>query len=138
MKQQDLKKIKDGRIDRLRRHLFDASLTPKQRRELRSELRRRERLANERLLNKQLKNRINASIRASHSPHHARVTASRYKNAMTNAQRENLKNQLVRVSKNAEHRHVRQFYRNGNHVKLLDALRNLRRTVMQAHRAMKK
>lgn len=138
MRQQDFKKIKDGRIDRLRRHLFDASLTPKQRRELRREVRRREQLANERALNRQLPNRINASIRASQTPQTARVTASRYRNAMTNTQRANLKNQLARVSKNAEIKHVKQFHKNGDHAKLLESLRRLRQTVMQAHRAIKK
>lgn len=136
MKTTEFKRIKDGRLDRLRRHVFDASLTPKQRRELRREVRRREQLMTEHKLNRQLKNRVNATIRSSTTPRSVRATASRYKNVMTNAQRANMHDQATRVRKSTEAKYLAQFEKNGNYKKLFASLRELKRLITRAKNTM--
>jgi predicted nucleic acid-binding OB-fold protein len=138
MKLSQFKKIKDGRIDHLRRHMFDPELTPKQRQALRREVRRREKMDNQRQLDRQIVNRINASIRASVTPQMARVTAMRYKNAMTPNQRRDLESQVTRAAKNAERQYVKQFMRTGNATALLASLRALKRTVASTRHAIGK
>ena len=126
MRRDLFKRIKDGRLDRIRKHLDDESLTTKQRQELRKEVRRRESLLRQHSRNQNLMPRINHAIRASTTPLSVRQTASRYKNVMTPNQRANILNVLRRVRKNAEDKHMNMFLMTRNYEALLRELRKIK------------
>lgn len=129
MKRDQFKKIKEGRLDTIRRHLFDPALTDKQRVELRKVVRRRERLANEHASDRLLSNRINASIRASITPKAVRQTASRYRDVMSGSQRGNALTRLRNVVHKEEQQHLAQFKKSKDYAQLLKALRDLKTAV---------
>lgn len=130
MRRDQFLRIKSGRLDRLRRHMFDADLTPKQRTELRKEVRRRERLGNDRVMNKYYTERVNASIRGASTPKNLQYVAKRYQDGMTPNQRANIKNKANRLRRNQESKVMTTFQRTKNYKALLKALRELRKTVM--------
>jgi len=127
MKSDQFARIKHGRLDRVRRHLFDPTLTDKQRRELRREVRRRESLGNQRRRDPLIRNRINASIRSVTTPRSLRSTASRYKNAMTPSQRRNVASKSKTVRQDTEDRLLANLYRHQDYKKFLASIRTLRK-----------
>lgn len=129
MRRDQFLRIKSGRLDRLRRHMFDANLTPKQRTELRKEVRRRERLGNERATNRYYTERVNASIRGATTPTSLQRVAKRYQDGMTTNQRANIKAKANRLRANEESRAMTHFQKTKNYQKLLKALRDLRHSV---------
>jgi hypothetical protein len=118
--------------------MFDPTLTPKQRTELRKEVRRRERLGDQRQGNTVYGNRVNSSIRAATTPIGVLQTASRYKNAMTPNQRENMVQRARNVRATHEDKALKRFFESRNQQELLKSLRDLKKTVKTTADYMKR
>ena len=118
--------------------MFDPTLTPKQRTELRREVRRRERLGDQRQANTVYPNRVNSSIRAATTPTGVLRTASRYKNAMTPNQRANMVQRARHVRETHENTALKRFFETKNQQELLKSLRDLKKTVKTTADYMKR
>ena len=129
MKHSEFKKIKDGRLERLRLHMFREDLTPKQKRALRKEIDRRIELGNKRQSNRFMKERINIGIYDAKTPMDLFLVASRWKNAMTPDQRVRVTQKANQLAQVAQAKAIRSGQGYTNILRdIRDAKRNSMRT----------
>lgn len=129
MKSQEFKRLKNGRLDRLRLHLSRDDITKKQRAILRKEIERRTNIANQHARNKYLRERINLSIYDAKTPWDLMMVASRYKNVIRKPQINNLLQKSKQVAIDQEKRIMNRFRATRNQTQVLKSLRNMKRTL---------
>ena len=131
MRRDVFRQILDSRLSVMRKYVIDPTLTKKQRAALKKAILRRERVGNSLRTNKYLVPRTNTSIYTARSPTVLRSVASRYRNSMSNSQRENLVDQLRNVRRRSEEQSMRAFARSGNYKQFLKEMRDLKRHTLK-------
>jgi len=126
MKSDEFKRLKNGRIDRLRFHSVRDDLTPKQRGILLKELSRRQNLANKHARDKYSQQRINIAIYDAQTPHDLFVVASKFKNVMGTNQRKRVLEKSNQIGLEAERRLMQTLKKTGNHMAAFKSIRNLK------------